>query len=169
MGVGRLLRDWPAYRQLTGGDPLGRGRGRLSRRTQAAAAAHRHRRPGGESVCPYCAVGCGQQVYVKDERVVQIEGDPDSPVSRGRLCPKGSATLQLTTGAARRHEVLYRRPYATEWEPLDLETAMDMVADRVVARGAETWQWERGRHSGSPAPSASPAWAARPSTTRRTT
>ncbi|MBY8882239.1 molybdopterin-dependent oxidoreductase [Streptomyces sp. PLK6-54] len=95
-----------------------------------------------KSICPYCAVGCGQNVYVKDEKVVQVEGDPDSPVSRGRLCPKGSATLQLTTGDARRHQVLYRRPHAREWEPLDLETAMDMVADRVVRTRREGWQDE---------------------------
>ena len=86
-----------------------------------------------KSVCPYCAVGCAQNVYVKDERVIQIEGDPDAPHSRGRLCPKGSATLQLTTGSSREQHVLYRRPYGTDWERLDLETAMDMVADRVVA------------------------------------
>ena len=65
--------------------------------------------------------------------MIQIEGDPDAPHSRGRLCPKGSATLQLTTGASREQHVLYRRPYGTDWERLDLETAMDMVADRVVA------------------------------------
>jgi len=97
-----------------------------------------------QSVCPYCAVGCGQQVYVKDEKVVQVEGDPDSPVSRGRLCPKGSATLQLTTGPSREHRVLYRRPYGTEWESLDLSTAMDMIADRVIRTRADTWEWEAG-------------------------
>ena len=87
-------------------------------------------------MCPYCAVGCAQNVYVKDERVVQIEGDPDAPHSRGRLCPKGSATLQLTTGSARERHVLYRPPHGTDWERLDLETAMDMVAERVVADAA---------------------------------
>jgi formate dehydrogenase major subunit len=95
-----------------------------------------------KSVCPYCAVGCGQNVYVKDDRVVQIEGDPDSPISRGRLCPKGSASLQLTTGSARERHVLYRRPHGTEWEPLDLDTAMDMIADRVIKTRRETWEWE---------------------------
>lgn len=95
-----------------------------------------------KSICPYCAVGCAQNVYVKDEKVVQIEGDPDSPVSRGRLCPKGSATLQLTTGDARRHQVLYRRPYAKDWEPLDLDTAMEMVVDRVIRTRRETWEEE---------------------------
>ncbi|MEV5911313.1 formate dehydrogenase [Streptomyces chartreusis] len=136
------LRRWPVYRQLTGADPLGRGRAVTSRRTESLRPRTASADRVVKSVCPYCAVGCGQQVYVKDDRVVQIEGDPDSPISRGRLCPKGSATLQLTTGSGRRHQVLYRRPYGREWEPLDLETAMDMVADRVVETRRRTWEWE---------------------------
>jgi formate dehydrogenase major subunit len=95
-----------------------------------------------KSVCPYCAVGCGQNVFVKDEQVVHIEGDADSPVSRGRLCPKGSASLQLTTGESRRYQVLYRRPRGSDWEVLDLDTAMDMVADRIIQTRRDTWQWE---------------------------
>jgi formate dehydrogenase major subunit len=87
-------------------------------------------------------VGCGQNVYVQDEKVTQIEGDPDSPVSRGRLCPKGSASLQLTTGDARQYQVLYRRPGGTGWERLGLDTAMDMIADRVIAARRQGWQWE---------------------------
>ncbi|WP_326696072.1 molybdopterin-dependent oxidoreductase [Streptomyces sp. NBC_01754] len=142
MGVHHLLGRWPAYRQLTGTDPLGRGRAAMSPTTEELRPRTATADRVVKSVCPYCAVGCGQQVYVKDDRVVQIEGDPDSPVSRGRLCPKGSATLQLTTGSARRHQVLHRRPYSTEWEPLDLETAMDMVADRVVETRRRTWEWE---------------------------
>jgi formate dehydrogenase major subunit len=94
-----------------------------------------------KSVCPYCAVGCGQNIYVRDGAVVQVEGDPDSPVSRGRLCPKGSATLQLTTGSAREHRVLYRRPHGTEWEPLELDRALDMVVDRLLAARRDGWQW----------------------------
>jgi formate dehydrogenase major subunit len=142
MGMRRLVRGWPAYRQLAGPDPLGRGAAvkstrsaRLEPRTQAADAVVK-------SVCPYCAVGCGQNVYVKDEKVVQIEGDPDSPVSRGRLCPKGSASLQLTTGSARQYQVLYRRPHGTEWEALDLGTAMDMIADRVISARRRGWEWD---------------------------
>ena len=92
------------------------------------------------SICPYCAVGCGQRVYVKDEQVIQIEGDPDSPISRGRLCPKGAASKQLVTGPQRELKVKYRRPHATEWEELDLETATDMIADRVIAARAQTWE-----------------------------
>jgi formate dehydrogenase major subunit len=95
-----------------------------------------------KSVCPYCAVGCAQNVYVKDEKVIQIEGDPDSPVSRGRLCPKGSATLQLTTGSARQYRVKYRRPFGTDWEDLDLDQAMDMIADRVIESRRRGWQQE---------------------------
>jgi formate dehydrogenase major subunit len=95
-----------------------------------------------KSVCPYCAVGCGQNVYVEQGKVTQIEGDPDSPISRGRLCPKGSASLQLTTGAAREHQVKYRRPHAHEWEDLPLDTALDMIADRVIASRRHGWQWE---------------------------
>jgi formate dehydrogenase major subunit len=95
-----------------------------------------------KSVCPFCAVGCGQNVYVKDGAVTQIEGDPDSPVSRGRLCPRGSSSLQLTTGPQRETRVLYRRPGGTGWEPLELDTAMDMIADRVIRSRRQGWQWE---------------------------
>ncbi|WP_049570881.1 formate dehydrogenase [Streptomyces sp. SBT349] len=146
MGVRTWVQDWPVYRQLTGHDPLGRGAAAESRHTAGLRPRTHSADRVVDSVCPYCAVGCGQQIYVKDERIVHIEGDPASPISRGRLCPKGSATLQLTTGDSRRHQVLHRRPHATEWEPLDLDTAMDMVADRVIATRRETWQWE---HAGS--------------------
>ncbi|MDQ1440443.1 MAG: formate dehydrogenase major subunit [Acidimicrobiaceae bacterium] len=95
-----------------------------------------------KSICPYCAVGCGQNVYVENEKVTQIEGDPDSPISRGRLCPKGSASLQLTTGDARQSRVRYRRPYGSDWEDLSLDRAMDMIADRVIKSRRQGWQWE---------------------------
>ena len=81
-------------------------------------------------------------MYVRDGKVIQIEGDADSPISRGRLCPKGSASLQLTTGPARRHQVLYRRPHGTDWETLDLDEAMDMIADRVIESRRHGWQWD---------------------------
>jgi formate dehydrogenase major subunit len=83
------------------------------------------------SVCPYCAVGCGQLVYHKNGKLISIEGDPESPISRGRLCPKGADTYELHTHPARLKKVKYRRPFSRQWEALDLETAMDMVADRV--------------------------------------
>jgi formate dehydrogenase major subunit len=95
-----------------------------------------------QSVCPYCAVGCGQRVYVKDEQVIQIEGDPDSPVSRGRLCPKGAASEQYVNSELRQYQVLYRRPYGSEWEKLGLDEASDMIADRVIAARAATWEAE---------------------------
>jgi formate dehydrogenase major subunit len=142
VGVKTLIESWPVYRQLTGSDPLGRGAAAKSAESQRLTSHIENADRVVKSICPYCAVGCGQNVYVKDEKVVQIEGDPDSPVSRGRLCPKGSATLQLTTGPGRRDKVLYRRPYGTEWESLDLQTAMEMVADRVLKTRADTWEWE---------------------------
>ena len=134
--------SWPVVRQLTGPDPLGRGPAvksawsdNISARTSTADRVAR-------SVCPYCAVGCGQRVFVKDEKVIQIEGDPDSPISRGRLCPKGSASKNLVTSPLRQTKVRYRRPYGTDWEDLDLDTAMDMIAERVVKTRKEFWQWE---------------------------
>lgn len=142
MGLPDRVRRWPVYRQLTGSDRSGRAGAARSRRTEELRPRTDTAERVTQSICPYCAVGCGQQVYVKDDKVVQIEGDPASPVSRGRLCPKGSATLQLTTGPARRHQVLYRRPYGTDWEPLDLDTAMDRVADRVIETRRRTWEWE---------------------------
>jgi formate dehydrogenase major subunit len=150
MGVKTWIDAWPVYRQLKDGDPLGRGAAVKSRTSSRLTPRTRTADKVVKSVCPYCAVGCGQNVYVKGaeggkagrEKVVQIEGDPDSPISRGRLCPKGSASLQLTTGSARRYEVLYRRPRGTDWEVLPLETAMDMIADRVIATRRQGWQWE---------------------------
>ncbi|MCF6521932.1 dehydrogenase [Streptomyces sp. JJ36] len=142
MGVRQWIESWPVYRQLRGDDPTGRGAAAKSRGSEELAPRVATADRVVKSVCPYCAVGCGQNVYVEDGEVTQIEGDPDSPVSRGRLCPKGSASLQLTTGSAREHRVLYRRPYATEWEPLDLDTAMDMIADRVIEAREAGWQWE---------------------------
>ncbi len=94
------------------------------------------------SICPYCGVGCGQLVYVQNEQITNIEGDPDSPISEGCLCPKGSATYQLVSGSHRVHQVLYRRPYSTHWETLPLERAMDMVAERVRDTRDATWQDE---------------------------
>src|ERR687888_1059662 len=84
-----------------------------------------------KSICPYCAVGCGQNVFVKDGKITDIEGDPDSPVSRGRLCPKGAATFQLVAGSHRVHTVLYREPYGTEWRSIPPDQGMEIVAERV--------------------------------------
>jgi formate dehydrogenase major subunit len=130
---------WPVLRQL-GGDPGALGRAARSDRTaslrpRTADADHVVR-----SICPYCAVGCGQRVYVKDGGVTQIEGDPDSPISRGRLCPKGAASRSYVTGPLREYRVKYRRPHGTEWEELSLDDAMEMIAERVIATRKETWQ-----------------------------
>jgi formate dehydrogenase major subunit len=141
MGVRTWIDSWPVYRQLTGSDPLGRGAAVKSAGSSKLKARVDTADKVVKSICPYCAVGCGQNVYVQDDKVTQIEGDPDSPISRGRLCPKGSASLQLTTGSAREHQVLYRRPNSTEWESLDLDTAMDMIADRVMKARRDGWEW----------------------------
>ncbi|MGH2978946.1 MAG: formate dehydrogenase, partial [Solirubrobacterales bacterium] len=129
----------PLLRQLRG-DPLGLGWAARSRRSEElrprTAAADRV----VDSICPYCAVGCAQKVYVADGRVTQIEGDPASPISRGRLCPKGAASRSLVTSPTRELKVKYRRPHGTGWEALDLDRAMDMIADRVIATRAATWE-----------------------------
>jgi formate dehydrogenase major subunit len=135
-------RNWPVYRQLTGTDR--RGLGAAARSDQPRVARTTTADKVIKSICPYCAVGCGQTVYVSGGKVIQIEGDPDSPVSRGRLCPKGSASLQLTTGGARQYTIKYRRPFGQEWEDLDLDTAMDMIADRVISARRHGWQDEVG-------------------------
>ena len=92
------------------------------------------------SVCPYCAVGCSQLVYTRGGELVDIEGNPRSPINQGTLCPKGGASRQLIQQPGRLTKVLYRRPYATEWEELELEQAMEMIAERVVAAREAGWQ-----------------------------
>jgi formate dehydrogenase major subunit len=146
--VGQLLGRWPLVRQLPPGDRLGLGSSarssataRLTPRTDEADRMVR-------SICPYCAVGCGQRVFVRGGRITQIEGDPDSPISRGRLCPKGSATKQLVTGPGREYRVKYRRPNSTAWEDLPLDQAMDMIADRVIATREQTWDGPNRRTMG---------------------
>jgi formate dehydrogenase major subunit len=129
-------------RQLRGNDPLGLGSAARSERSRTLEPRTKTADRVVQSVCPYCAVGCGQKVYVKDEKVVQIEGDPDSPISRGRLCPKGAASEAYVNSPLREYKVKYRRPYGTEWEELELERAMDMIADRFLATRAKTWEDE---------------------------
>src|ERR1700691_350882 len=138
MGLTKKLLQWPVLRQAAGADRLGRGSAAQGSRDWTARTSTADRVV--KSICPYCAVGCGQQVFVKDEKVVQIEGDPNSPISRGRLCPKGSASEQLVNSPGRQTAMLYRRPYGTEWEPLDLEQATDMIADRVLEARSRRWQ-----------------------------
>lgn len=131
---------WPVLRQWSGRDRSGRGSAARSRRTDAMRARTEQADSEVRSICPYCAVGCGQRVFVRDGSVTHIEGDPDSPISRGRLCPKGSASRELVTAPSRQTKVRYRRPYGTEWEDLNLDTALDMIADRVLATRDQTWQ-----------------------------
>jgi formate dehydrogenase major subunit len=149
VGVRTWIGTWPVARQLTGDDPLGRG---ISARHDGGTVDKRARTQDADtvtkSVCPFCAVGCGQQIFAKNGKVTQVEGDPDSPISRGRLCPKGSSTLSLITAPTRQTRVRYRRPHGTDWEDLDLDTAVDMIVDRVLATRENTWQDvdDQGRH-----------------------
>jgi len=124
-----LLARWPVVKQIkTGGD--GTGVEAMSGRTHNIGP----RTAGAEvarSVCPYCGVGCGQVIYHKNNKLVSIEGDPESPISRGRLCPKGADSFELLTHPNRELKVKYRKPFSQKWESLDLEMAMDMIADRL--------------------------------------
>lgn len=124
-----LLSRWPVIRQIQTGSN-GNGAESWSERTRTLQP----KTAGAEvarSICPYCGVGCGQLIYHKDGKLVSVEGDPSSPISRGHLCPKGANTFQLHTHPGRLKKVKYRRPYGTEWEELDQDTAMRMIADRV--------------------------------------
>jgi formate dehydrogenase major subunit len=130
----------PLLRQVV--DPTARGRAAQSNVSRALSPRTREADEVVKSICPFCAVGCAQLIYVKDGEVTQIEGDPDSPISRGRLCPKGAATKQMVQNPMREYKVKYRRPHGTEWEELELDQAMDMIADRVIAARAAGWQDE---------------------------
>ena len=136
---------WPILRQVQTGDVFGLGTSAASARTQSLEARTTRADRVVGSICPYCAVGCGQLVYVKDERIINIEGDPASPISQGCLCPKGAASFQLVTATHRPQRVLYRRPYGTEWETLPLDRAMDMLAERVKKARDENWEEETHR------------------------
>ena len=130
----------PALLRQLAGDPLGLGRAAQSPRSRDLRARTADADRVVQSICPYCAVGCGQKVYVKDERVVQIEGDPDSPISRGRLCPKGASSEQLVNSPLRQKRILYRAPRATDWQSLALDRAIDMLADRFIEARRHGWQ-----------------------------
>ena len=136
-----LLLRWPLIRQImtgtdgTGAEAMSENTRRLRSRT--------HQTQVSRSICPYCAVGCGQLVHHRDGKLISIEGDPASPISRGHLCPKGAASYELLTHPNRLQTVRYRRPRSSHWETLDLETAMDMVADRVWASREKTFVEER--------------------------
>jgi formate dehydrogenase major subunit len=143
--VGRLIERWPVVRQFREGDPLGLGRAAQSERSRTLKPRIADAEHVARSICPFCAVGCGQLVYVKGGEVTQVEGDPASPISRGRLCPKGAASKNLHAGPLREYKVKYRRPYATQWEELALDEAMDMIADRIIDARASDWDQKNRR------------------------
>jgi formate dehydrogenase major subunit len=130
----------PLFRQLQNRDVTALGHSAFSTRTEQLFPRTKSADGVVQSVCPYCAVGCGQLVYVKDDKIIDIEGDPASPISGGCLCPKGAATFQLVTGSHRVRHMLYRRPHGTSWETIPLEQAMAMVADRVKKTRDANWQ-----------------------------
>ena len=135
-----LLASWPVVKQIRDGDPLGLGKAARSGRSATLEPRIVRVDRVVDSICPYCAVGCAQHVYVKNGEVAQIEGDPASPISRGRLCPKGAASKSLVQGPLREYRVKYRRPFGTAWEELPLAQAMDMIADRILKTREETWE-----------------------------
>ncbi len=141
MGFLELVRSWPVLKQLDG-DPLGLGKAAQSERSRTLRPRVADADHVARSICPFCAVGCAQLVYVEDGQVTQVEGDPASPISRGRLCPKGAATKNMHAGPLREYKVKYRRPYGTEWEELPLEQAMDMIVYRILRTRDETWEDE---------------------------
>jgi formate dehydrogenase major subunit len=137
MSFSDWLSRWPLLTQLrtrtdgTGPEAMSPRTRALRARTDTAEVAR--------SVCPYCAVGCGQRVWHRDGRLLAIDGDPESPINQGTLCPKGSASYQLLTHDRRLTRVLHRRPGASSWEEMDLDVAMDRVADLVWASRARGW------------------------------
>lgn len=140
-----VLTRWPLIRQiLSGGD--GTGPEAMSARTQSLHTK-KYDAEKSRSICPYCGVGCGQLVYHRNGKLISIEGDPESPVSRGHLCPKGSASYELLTHPNRMTKVLYRRPRGTAWEEIALEQAMDMVADRVWQSRERTFTEKKDGHT----------------------
>jgi formate dehydrogenase major subunit len=140
----KLLAQWPLIQQIKNGTK-GTGAEVMSERTRAL----RPRIENAEvarSICPYCGVGCGQLVYHKEGKLISIEGDPQSPISRGHLCPKGADTFELHTHSGRLKKVKYRAPYSREWQDIELDQAMDMVADRVWQTRERTFQENRDGH-----------------------
>ncbi len=136
----RSLADWPLWKQVVQRDATAFGETAASERSKTLSPRIKNADRAVASVCPYCAVGCGQLIYVKDEKIIDIEGDPASPISQGCLCPKGAATFQLVAGSHRVTDALYRRPHGTEWEKLPLDKAMEMIAERVQRTRDESWE-----------------------------
>ena len=137
--IGDILSRWPVVRQLKSGSWRGTGEEAMSEHTHKLVPKT-FMAEVSKSICPYCGVGCGQLVFHKNDQLISIEGDPESPISRGRLCPKGADTFELHTHLGRLKKVKYRRPYGTEWEEIPLEQAMDMVAERLWESRERTFQ-----------------------------
>src|SRR5262249_7080231 len=137
--------DWPLLKQIrdrtdgTGPEAMSERTRNLVPKTEGAEVAR--------SICPYCGVGCGQLIYHKNGKLISIEGDPESPISWARLCPKGEASFGLLTHPARLKKIKYRRPYSTQWEDLDLGTAIEMIADRVWQSRDKTFIEEQDGHT----------------------
>lgn len=142
MGLLDRVSEWPVLRQLRRADASGLGDSAQSAQSRRLGSILADSDRVVQSICPYCAVGCGQRIFVKDEEVVHVEGDPHSPISRGRLCPKGAATRGMVSSPSRQYRVKYRPPHAKDWQELSLDRAMDMIADRVVQTRAATWEQE---------------------------
>ncbi len=135
------IRRWPVLRQLGGADV--NAEAAMSDPSRQLHSRLRDARTV-ESVCPYCAVGCGTLIHVKDGRIVDIEGNPESPINEGTLCPKGADTFQYTVNPRRVTRARYRRPYGTEWEEVDLEWAMDRIAQLYQETRERTWKEKEG-------------------------
>jgi len=137
MSILSSLARWPLLKQLrrgldgTGAEAVSARTAALGARTDGARVAR--------SVCPYCGVGCGQRVFHRDGRLLAIDGDPESPINQGTLCPKGAASYQLLTHEHRLTKVLHRPPRGTRWEEMALEEAMDRVADRLWESRRRAW------------------------------
>src|SRR5579864_6092836 len=141
MSLKDLLSQWPLIQQITTGAD-GTGPESMTRRTQDLKPKN-HDAEVARSICPYCGVGCGQLVYHKEGKLISIEGDPQSPISRGHLCPKGADTFELHTHSGRLKTVKYRAPYSHRWQEIPLEQAMNMVADRMWETRDRTFQETR--------------------------
>jgi formate dehydrogenase major subunit len=132
-----FLREWSIPRQLMGEDPLGKAA--ESERSRTWRPRLEEADKVGTSICPYCAVGCGQLVYVKGNQVIHVEGDPRNPINQGTLCPKGSATFGWMVNPKRLTTVKYRAPYSDHWEERPLDWAMDRIAQLVKQTRDETF------------------------------
>jgi formate dehydrogenase major subunit len=135
--VSHFVRDWSLPRQLAGQSVMGKA---------AESETSRTLRPRleqadtvGSSICPFCAVGCGQLVYAKGGKPIHIEGDPRSPVNQGTLCPKGASTLGVLLSPLRQTAVLYRAPRASAWEEKPLDWAMERIAQLTKRTRDETF------------------------------